>query len=228
MGRAGFSLRWLRWALLALYLAIILGLVGLAVADDGWFFALILLVLTFGSQGLFLYGSGRLELHRPIRGWRLVFPTAMASLMLTLLVGAVGLALSELFYLDQDWLIFALLGLMAISWLVWTGLIWVYCQGRERFDALSRLTGLVFGGSLASLLVSVPAHIVVSRRPGCFVGLLTFFGIAGGLYVMFWSFGPGIILLFWREKRRFELRAAGRSGSETPQAFGPESEDPSG
>ena len=36
--------------------------------------------------------------------------------------------------------------------------------------------------------------------------LITALGIACGVYVMFWSFGPAILLLFFKEKRRFELR----------------------
>jgi len=42
------------------------------------------------------------------------------------------------------------------------------------------------------------------------VGILTAVGIASGIYVMLWSFGPAILLLFFREKRKFELREACR------------------
>ncbi len=207
MLKYALSLRWLRWVLLALYLALILSLGGTALLDAGEVFAIGLLVLTFSAQALFLLGSGRTELTRPIRGWRLVAPTAVAGLMLAILIGGAGLALSEVFYLeDGQWTAAALLALVAASWIVWSLLLFVYCQGWERFTILERLTGLIFTGSLASFLVSIPAHIIVSRRPGCFVGLFTALGIASGVYVMLWSFGPAILLLFLREKRRFELR----------------------
>ena len=88
--------------------------------------------------------------------------------------------------------------------------LFVYCRGLDRFSIIGRLTGLIFAGSLAALLVSIPAHIIVSRRPGCFVGLVTALGIASGVYVMLWSFGPAILLLFLSEKRRFERREARR------------------
>lgn len=204
--KVALSLRWLRWVLLALYLALILGLGGTALSDAGQAFAVAVLVLTLGSQALLIFGSGKLELTRPIRGWRLVIPTAVAGLMLAILIGGAGLALSELFYLDTaEWISVALLALVAASWIVWSLLLFVYCQGWERFNIIGRLTGLIFAGSLATLLVSIPAHIIVSRRPGCFVGLLTALGIASGIYVMLWSFGPAILLLFFKEKRRFEL-----------------------
>ena len=95
---------------------------------------------------------------------------------------------------------------MAVSWIVWSLLLFIYTQGGERVTVIGKLTGLIFAGSLATLLVSIPAHIIVSRRPGCFVGLFTALGIASGILVMFWSFGPAILLLFFREKRRFQLR----------------------
>lgn len=207
MLKVALSLRWLRWVLLALYLALILSLGGTALSDAGQAFAVAVLVFTFASQALFLLGSGKLELSRPIRGWRLVMPAAVAGLMLAILILGAGLALSELFYLDTaEWISVALLALVAASWIVWSLLLFVYCQGWERFNIIGRLTGLIFAGSLATLLVSIPAHIIVSRRPGCFVGLFTALGIASGIYVMLWSFGPAILLLFFREKRRFELR----------------------
>ena len=207
MLKYGLPLRWLRWVLLTLYLALILGLGGTALLDIGATLAVAVMVLTFGSQALLIFGSGKLELTRPIRGWRLVTPTAVAGLMLAILIGGTGLALFEVFYQeDGQWTAPALLALVAVSWIVWSLLLFIYCQGWERFTVIGKLTGLIFAGSLASFLVAIPAHIIVSRRPGCFVGLFTALGIASGVYVMFWSFGPAILLLFLREKRRFELR----------------------
>ncbi len=213
------SLRWLRWVLLALYLGLVLGLGGIAFFGAGEVFAVVVLIFTFATQALFLLGSGKLELSRPVRGWRLIIPMAVAALMLAILIGGAGLALSELFYLDGEWVSRALLAMVVASWFVWGFLLFVYCQGRERFSIIARLTGLIFAGSLASLLVSIPAHIIVSRRPGCFVGIVTFFGIASGVYVMLWSFGPAILLLFMKEKRRFELRDARRQADITTPAI---------
>ena len=204
----------LRWVLLALYLALILSLGGIAFLGGGGGFAVTALTLTFGSQALFLLGSGKLELSRPILGWRLIAPAALAGLMLAILVGAVGGALWELFHLEDDWIILVAVALLAVSWIVWSLLLFMYCRGWERITLLGRLTGLLIAGSLATLLVSIPAHIVVSRRPGCFVGGFTALGIASGIFVMLWSFGPAILLLFFKEKRRFELRGARQTAVE--------------
>ena len=182
MLKNALPLRWLRWVLLALYLTLVLSLAGIALFDGGGEFAVAALILTLGSQALLIFGSGKLELSRPIRGWRLVAPAAVAGLMLAILIGGAGLALSEVFYLeDGQWTAPALLALVAVSWIVWSLLLFIYCQGWERFTVIGKLTGLIFAGSLASFLVSIPAHIIVSRRPGCFVGLFTALGIASGV-----------------------------------------------
>ena len=220
MLKSALPMRWLRWVLLALYSGLILSLSGIAFLGGGGGFAFAALVLTFGSQALLIFGSGKLELSRPIRGWRLVIPATVASLMLAILVGAVGGALWELFYLEDDWIILVALALVAVSWIVWSLLIFIYCRGWEQINLIGRLTGLLLAGSLAALLVSIPAHIIVSRRPGCFVGGFTALGIASGIFVMLWSFGPAILLLFFREKRRFELREARRQAPEpSPESF---------
>ncbi len=220
MLRYALSLRWLRWVLLALYLGLVLSLGGGTAlfnegGNEGTAFVITVLALTLGSQALFLFGSGKLELSRPIRGWRLFIPTAVAGLMLAILIGAAALAIAELFYLNKGWVgVLLLYALVPVSWIAWSALLFVYCRGWERFTLIGRLTGLIFAGSLATLLVSIPAHIIVSRRPGCFVGLFTALGIASGILVMFWSFGPAILLLFFKEKRRFELRGARQTAVE--------------
>ena len=214
------SLRWLRWILLALYLGLVLSLFGLVFFNGGEALVVAALALTFGSQAFFLFGSGRLELSRPVRGWRLVMPAVVAATMLAILIGGAGLALIELSNLQyNDQTLYLLLAGVPLSWLVWTLLLVIYFQGWERFTLIGRLTALVFAGSLAAFLFSVPAHIVVSRRPGCLVGLYTAAGIASGIYVMLWSFGPAIMLLFCQEKRRFELRESRRhNGDAAPES----------
>ena len=72
----------------------------------------------------------------------------------------------------------------------------------QRYHAIFHLARLVFAGSVAEMLAAVPSHLIVSRRPGCLVGLATAIGILSGMYVMIWSFGPAIFLLFLQAARR--------------------------
>ncbi|MCP4245981.1 MAG: hypothetical protein GY778_02935 [bacterium] len=88
------------------------------------------------------------------------------------------------------------------GWALWSFLFYSYCSRLDYLRAIRRMVLWLIGGSLLQLLATVPSHFVVTRRPGCFVGIGTAMGIWGGLLVMGWAFGPGIILLFMYETRR--------------------------
>jgi len=222
----------LRWVLLALYLILIL-ILGLGAVPilDGEALptnAILIGVLVF-SQGLFILGAGTVRLCRPIRRGRLWMPVAVAALMLAILVAGLSLALGELLGVDMldlhvpnvpsPWEMLPIdrslneevefWSLLGCSWVGWGVLLWFYVRRRPRMQVLSRLAGAIFAGSLLELLATVPSHIVVSRRPGCFVGVWTMLGITAGLCVMLFSFGPGIVVLFLRPRYRREQTGAG-------------------
>lgn len=82
-------------------------------------------------------------------------------------------------------------------------LLYRLVRGKRRFKFIANLAASLFIGSLAELLVTIPSHLIVSRRPGCLVGLGTMLGMAAGVYVLFWAFGPAILLLYlYPEYRR--------------------------
>jgi hypothetical protein len=164
-------------------------------------FALVLGVIV-GTQLVFLLGAGTIELCRPIRKRRLLLPILIASGLMTLLVAGCAVAMLELCkaknFPQPKWL------WIAFVWLVWGIIFFLYCRKLERWRVLKRLIQILLAGSLLDLLATVPAHLVVIRRPGCLVGLGTGAGIAAGICAMFWAFGPGIALLFFRERYQAE------------------------
>jgi hypothetical protein len=204
------DMRVLRWVFLALYIAIAVGLALLYWREFEDTSLWVILAAMLISQALLIFGTGSIRLCQPFRKRRLILPIIGAATMLTLLVLGVFGSMFELLYLDKvdlpEW---SLWGFLAISWIVWSILLWQQLAPRPRFAVLSRLTTYLFTGSLAELLVTVPSHIIVRRRPGCFVGMATMFGILAGLCVMFFSFGPIIFLLFLRPRYRAELGADG-------------------
>ena len=200
----------LRWVFLALYILIAGGLALLFWNEFDETAMLIILGAMVVSQALLIFGTGSIQLCHPIRKRRLVLPIIGAATMMTLLVTGLLAALTELLYLDKlnlsEWTFW---GVVAVSWIVWTVLLWQHVAPRPRYAVLARLTSYLLAGSLAELLVTVPSHIIVRRRPGCFVGMATMFGILAGVCVMFFSFGPVIFLLFLRPRYRAEIGSDG-------------------
>ena len=196
----------LRWVLLGLYVALVGSLFCIIMAQgSGREQGLVVVMLV--TQLLFIFGAGTKDLCKPIRRRRLWLPVVVAGAMLAVLAGSGLLATSELLDMDDDWIEYGIFPLMGVNWIVWGVLLFIYTRHVTRFRALQRMVGVVLGGSLLELLSTIPSHIIVVRRPGCFVGLYTMIGIAGGVYVMLWAFGPGILLLFLRERRQRELDA---------------------
>ena len=196
----------LRWVFLTLYVVIVVGLFLWSwFWDADRLFLLIFGILTFGCQALFIFGGGTMHLSRPIRKRRLWMPILVAALMFGVLAGGLFLALGELFCLEDTLGGSPFWAFIAANWLVWFCVFFLATRSWRRMRVLGRITGALIAGSLAELLAASASHMIVSRRPGCLVGLYTMFGILAGLYVMLFAFGPGIALLFLRPRYRREL-----------------------
>ena len=210
------NMKVLKWVLLGLYIAIIIGLLGMSYRhgeslNGKLFWPLFILVVTVLSQALLIFGAGTVNLCTPIRPRRLVLPVIVAAVMMTVLVAALCHSLAELLYLDDiDWIVYVFWIIVGLSWILWSIVFFIMYRDTERYKTLRNLVATLIAGSLIELLVAIPSHIIVIRRPGCFVGLMTACGIIGGIFVMLWAFGPGIIFLFLREKRKAELLRNGK------------------
>jgi len=160
----------------------------------------IAMVLIVACQAVFLLTAGTVNLCKPIRGWRLCFPLVCAAFMMTMLVAGLWLAVGELLrWHKADWFVRAFWVAVAWNWVFWLVMFAIFISKSSRYDAVRRLTTSIICGSLLELLVSIPAHLIVSRRGGCFAGMHTGLGIIAGILVLLWAFGPGIILLFLRD-----------------------------
>jgi hypothetical protein len=203
-------MRILRWVFLGLYLLLIGALFLTRWIDDGeGAVALVIAIgVMFAAQALLIFGSGTISLCRPIRRRRLVLPVFVAATMLALLVAGLLIAMWELLYLDDRYgddvlsLVFFLV--VGASWIGWGCLLFARLRDKPRYAVLRKFNTLIFTGSLAELFATVPSHVIVTRRPGCLVGLGTAAGIMAGLCVMIFSFGPAIAILFLRPRWRAE------------------------
>ncbi len=135
---------------------------------------------------------GRKSIWLPILG---------AGLLMAALFFGGGMTLDELFYEDKGDFHVALIVALGV-WLFWTLIFIPIALSVEPASLGMKLHRLLIGGSVLELLVAVPTHLVVRRRPYCCAGLATGMGIGIGVAVMVVSFGPAVFLLFYRRRRQ--------------------------
>ena len=91
-----------------------------------------------------------------------------------------------------------------VFWLVWA---LIFHRFRARLlDRKTRPYRMLIKGSVAELLVAVPSHAIVSHREDCCAPVITGYGIATGLAILFMSFGPGVYFLFDEQMRKMRRR----------------------
>jgi hypothetical protein len=201
----------LKWVLLGLYIIIIIGLLGMTYyhgenLTEKLFLTILLFVATIIAQTVFILGVGTADLCTPIKKRRLIIPVIIAAVMMTVLIAGITLALGELIFKNQgEWFAYVFWAIVAINWLAWGFIFFIWGMRTQRYKTLRNVISTMFAGSLLSLVISIPSHLIVVKRPGCLVGLSTALGIISGIFVMLWAFGPGIILLFLREIRKAQL-----------------------
>ena len=96
------------------------------------------------------------------------------------------------------------LWLLAASWALWAWVFAVYWRQGDRYTQMGRMIRGLIAGSLLELMVSIPAHVWVMRQRECYCFRGTYTGIVLATTVLLWAFGPGIVLLFLRERYRRE------------------------
>jgi hypothetical protein len=93
---------------------------------------------------------------------------------------------------------------VAVFWLIWA---LIFHRYRARLlDRKTRPYRLLVKGSVAELLVAVPSHAIVTHRDDCCAPIISAYGIATGLAILFMSFGPGVYFLFDEQMRRMKMR----------------------
>lgn len=103
---------------------------------------------------------------------------------------------------DDWWGTVGIIASMLVVWGVWTWVFFVYWRQGDRYTQLGRMIRGLVAGSILETIVAVPVHIWATRQRDCYCcrGSYTTLVIAGT--VLIWAFGPGIVLLYMREKYR--------------------------
>jgi len=91
---------------------------------------------------------------------------------------------------------------MLAVWIVWVLIFAVYWRQGDRYTQLGRMIRALVAGSFLEAFVAVPVHVAVRRPNECYCSRGTYTTLVCAGTVLFWAFGPGIVLLYAREKYR--------------------------
>lgn len=160
----------------------------------------------------------RMANDRSVSHLSLLWTLAAAFLMLlVLLAGMVFVASETLGHWDADSTTYGIvLCTIGAIWLLWALVFGFYTGGREPRTMMSRLARFLIAGSVLELLVAIPAHVYARSKDSCCGGFQTVWGLAAGIAVMIFAFGPAVFTLFARRLGSIRPpRSAGVGGTET-------------
>lgn len=149
----------------------------------------------------------RIANRRPITRGALWPSVLVGALMMGLLGLAASVSVRATILGDKPetpWELPVMAGLVVALWGFWAVVFSRLAGKRPPADFLSVLCRRLMQGSILELLIAVPCHIVVRCREYCCAGLFTMFGLAMGVSVLLFAFGPAAYFLFVARSRRLQ------------------------
>ncbi len=183
-----------------------------------WCFFAFCLGVFLLTQWFFLCPRGNRRLYVSATGRPMGLSLGIAALMAALLSVAL---LATVLQITGTWKSFAdhwrwewtdsfvengyplppLLALLA-AWAIWIVVFFIYFRQRDHFNWAGKILRGLIGGSILELLIAGPAQALSSEQKDCYCARGSYTGLVLGGTVLFWCFGPGIALLFIRERQR--------------------------
>ena len=160
---------------------------------------------------------------RPGRGWTVRVTTvgrplksaviAAALMAMLLTIGAIALLLelpdwwATIMGIDDDafaggWGITGVWAAMLVAWGVWAWIFFVYWKQGDRYTQMGKMIRGLVAGSVLEIFVAVPVHVWAVRQRECYCCRGTYVTLVFAGAVLLFAFGPGIVLLYAREKHR--------------------------
>jgi hypothetical protein len=166
------------------------------------------LALMVVAQAAMLMVPVRVAGHRPVGRRAVMLPIVLSGLLTALLLVAMAGCILEFLTrepMPEDiWPVWLALGLGLCFWTGWTAVFYRRSRSVEPVDAVTNQARWLKRTSILTLLVAVPTHVIARQRNYCCAGMSTFWGIACGLAVLLFAFGPGAFMLYvarWRQIR---------------------------
>ena len=168
------------------------------------------LVVFVAAQAVMLIVPVELSLGRPTSQRSVLWPILASGLIIGVLCAGIVVSLNEFFRkANADSTSVAVpFGVLLGLWAVWTIIFARTSRGTAAMDVVTQQCRYLIKGSILELLVAVPTHIVARARDYCCAGFWTFVGIAFGVSVMLFSFGPGVFFLFAARWKRLHPQRA--------------------
>ena len=94
---------------------------------------------------------------------------------------------------------------IAIAWSLWAFLFWRYWRAGDRYTQLTRMIRGLLVGSILEVFIATTVHAFTYRRDDCYCCRGSYTGLVFGGTALLWVFGPGLILLYKRERYRQRL-----------------------
>ncbi len=158
------------------------------------------------AQAVMLLVPVDLSLQRPKSQRRVLWLILSAGLMMGVLGMGATLSINE--FIRQGnadstnaavpW------GVLLGLWALWTIVFYRTSRDVPAADVITQQCRYLLRGSILELLIAIPTHIVARARDYCCAGLYTFIGLAFGISVMLFSFGPGVFFLFAARWKRLQ------------------------
>ena len=150
------------------------------------------------AQAVMLLVPVELSLRRPTSRRSVLWPILASGLMVGVLATGVALSIDEFIRKERagtndaalPWVV------LLVCWALWSLAFYRTSRNSAPMDVIARQCRYLLKGSILELLIAVPTHIVARARDYCCAGFWTFLGIAFGVSVMLFSFGPGVFFLF--------------------------------
>ena len=104
-------------------------------------------------------------------------------------------------------------------WCLWSVIFCIYWRQSDHYTWVGKVLRALIGGTILELFVSIP--IYVTRQEDCYCIRGSYTGLVFGATVLLWAFGPGVFLLFIREKHRREKLLDFAEEQDQPPTSGP-------
>ena len=138
------------------------------------------------------FALGLTSLVQLLGGW-------VKDLDLALYTGVEGMAIIEPeMYAYPGFLV--PLAFLLVSWFLWSLVLVRFMKRGKPLDRISRLTGLLFAGTLIEIILLIPLEAMIRRRTDCYCATGSFQALLGGTTAAIWLLGPMAFLLILRRR----------------------------